>query len=117
MLHIAALEGHGLREREREVRQLVGSNEGTSQKTKEGSSEGEAHEGTCLAPSRGTRERVHADQRNESRNKGRKRKGGTSKRHQKANFNKREASQLRKANEKPRPAPSLVFDVFSPAQS
>ena len=32
-------------------------------------------------------------------------------------FKQRKTSQLQKANEKPRPSPNLVFDVFSPARS
>ena len=45
-------EGHGLGE----VRQPLSSNEGGS---REGRKEKNAHEGTCLAPLRGMREREH----------------------------------------------------------
>ena len=49
-LHIAVPEGHGLGE----MCQLSGSNEGDS---REGREKKNAREGTCLAPSRGMRER------------------------------------------------------------
>ena len=57
-LCIAVPEGHGLGE----VRQLLGSNEGGS---REGREEKNAREGTCLAPSRGMREREHERTRTE----------------------------------------------------
>ena len=55
-LCIAVPEGHGLGE----VRQFLGSNEGGS---REGREEKNAREGTCLAPSRGMREREHEQAR------------------------------------------------------
>ena len=55
-LCIAVPEGHGLGE----MRQLSGSNEGGS---REGREEKNAREGTCLAPSRGMREREYEQTR------------------------------------------------------
>ena len=57
-LCIAVPEGHGLGE----MRQLSGSNEGGS---REGREKKNAREGTCLAPSRGMREREHEQTRAE----------------------------------------------------
>ena len=109
VLHIAIPVGHG----SGEVCRLVGSNEGASRKdrrrkltkvpvqppregregefrlTKEAKAEIE-EESEKTGPARDTRKKISI---------------------------KRGVSQLQKANEKPRPAPSLVFDVFSPARS
>ena len=57
-LCIAVPEGHGLEE----MRQLSSSNEGGS---REGRGKKNAREGTCLAPSRGMREREHEQTRAE----------------------------------------------------
>ena len=97
---ITVSEGHGLGE----MRQLSGSNEGGS---REGREKKNAREGTCLAPSRGMREREH--ERTRAGKCGKRRGNRISKEHQKQTSIKEKASQLRKANEKPRPAPSLVF--------
>ena len=51
-LCITVPEGHGLGE----MRQFLGLNEGAS---REGKEEKNVREGTCLAPSRGMREREH----------------------------------------------------------
>ena len=53
-LHIVVPEGHG----SGEMRQLVGSNEGASRKNRRKAEKRKnARKGTCLAPSRGMRER------------------------------------------------------------
>ena len=53
-LHITVPEGHG----SGEMRQLMGSNEGASRKNRRKAEKRKnAREGTCLAPSRGMRER------------------------------------------------------------
>ena len=74
-LCIAVPVGHELEE----VRQLVGSNEGASRKNRRRAEEGKtlartderknAREGTCLAPSRGMREREHERTRAGKRSK------------------------------------------------
>ena len=93
-LCIAVPEGHGLGE----VRQILGSNEGGS---REGREEKNAREGTCLAPSRGMREREHEQTRAEKC--GKRRGNQISKEHQKqtsikekrANYGKQMKSRVR----------------------
>ena len=96
-----------------EVRQLVGSNEGASRKErmrKLTKVPVQPHHEGCEGEFRSTKE-VKAETEAVSD------KTGPTRDTRKQIPIKRWASQLRKGNEKPRLAPSLVFDVFSPARS
>ena len=101
-LRIAVPEGHGLGE----VRQLVGSNEGASRKADERQKKEKHSRGHLPAPSRGMRERLQAKLKTEMEAEGDITKSVKNTRRK---LQLKEASQPRKANEKPRPAPNLVF--------
>ena len=97
--------GHGLGE----VRQLVGSNEGASRKDRR-----RKLMKVLVQP---PREGCEGEYRSTKEAKAESDKTGPARDTKKQISIKGGASQLQKTNEKPRPAPSLVFDVFSPVRS
>ena len=96
-----------------EVRQLVGWDEGASRKDR--------RRKLTKVPIQPPREGREAEYRSTKEAKGEAKeesdKTGPARDTRKKMSIKRGASQLRKANENPCPAPSLLFDVFSPARS
>ena len=108
-LCIAIPVGHGLGE----VRQLVGLNEGDSRKDRRR----KLTKVPVQPPREGREGEYRSTKETKAETEAESDKTGSARDTGKQISIKRGASQLRKANEKPRPAPSLVFNVFSPARS